>query len=361
MAGTGGAVSRFLRSRTWRAYTRDWEARGRILSAGIAFYGVFSLFPLLVLGLAAAGAVVGGNQQLQDEIVAFAVQALPGVIGEGKDALVSADDLLERATSTTVLGWSAVLGVGALLFTGLGWIAALREGIRGMFGMPVMALDPVRAKLYDLLVLLTLGLLIVSTALVSVVTQTLTAELLRLVGLEGSAVGTVVTKGLVLLVGLVLNTGLFVVLYRVLAHSSTPYRTLLSGAALAAAGVVLLQLLVGVLLRNVGGGAGFLSAFVPVLALFVWLNLNARVILFGAAWASVGPVPAEVAAGSQEAVAVAPVAPARPLPPVLPARWTDRAVLGAGVVLGASAVAVVQAAGGAARAATDGLRRVGRD
>ena len=44
------------------------------------------------------------------------------------------------------------------------------------------------------------------------------------------------------------------------------------------------------------------------------------------------------------------------LPPVLPVRWTDRTVLGAGVVLGASAVARLQLAGGAARTVGAGLR-----
>ena len=369
----GGLVARVLRSRAVRADARLAQARGGILSAGIAFFGVFSLFPLLVLGFAAAGLVVGGNQRLQDTIVSFATQALPGIIGDddavgsaGDDgSLVSAQELLAQATDTNVLGFSAALGVAVLLFTGLGWIGALREGIRGMFAMPVMALDPVRAKLFDLAVLLSLGTLIVASALVSVITQTFTEELLRLVGLEGSPVGNLVTGTLAFLVGVVLDTVLFTVLYRVLARSKAPYRTVVGGAALAAVGVVLLQVLIGVVLGNVGGGFSFLTAFVPILTLFVWLNLTARVMLFGAAWVAVGPTetapavaPGTVgadgaggAAGVDGAVVMAPK-----LPPVLPVRWTDRTVLGAGVVLGASAVALLQLAGGAARTVGAGLR-----
>ena len=355
MAGAGGLVARVLRSRAWRANTRVGQARGGILAAGIAFFGVFSLFPLLVLGFAAAGLVIGGNQQLQDTIVSFATQALPGIIGDGpndKGALVSAQELLSQATDTNVLGLSAVLGVGVLLFTGLGWIAALREGIRGMFDLPVMALDPVRAKLFDLAVLLSLGTLIVASALVSVITQTFTEELLRLVGLTGSQIGNLVTGALAFLIGLALNTALFSVLYRVLARSRAPYRTVVGGAALAAFGVVLLQVLVGVVLGNVGGGFGFLVAFVPILTLFVWLNLTARVMLLGAAWVAVGPAPA----AEVDDVEVPDAQPAPKLPPVLPERWTDRTVLGAGVVLGASAFALAHLAGGAARTAGAGLR-----
>lgn len=356
----GALVGRFLASRAWRSYTRVWEARGGILAAGIAFFGIFSLFPLLVLGLAAAGLLLGGDRRLQDTVVDLAARNLPGVIGredaQGRtDALVSAEALLEQATSTSVVGWSAAVGVAVLLYTGLGWVSALREGIRSMFRMPVMALDPVRSKLYDLAVLLTLGTLIVASALVSVVTQTFAEELLRLLGQEGSRAGGLLTRALVLGLALALNTALFTVLYRVLARSSAPYRTIVGGAALAATGVAVLQVLVGLVLGRVGDGFGFLDAFVPVLALIVWLNLNARVMLFGAAWVAVGPSPVGGSVASVEPVAAP--GPRPPLPPVLPARWTDRAVLGAGLVLGATAVALVQVTGGALRAAGGGVRQ----
>jgi membrane protein len=269
---------------------------------------------------------------------------------------VSAQDLLEQATDTSVLGVSAALGVAVLLVTGLGWISALREGIRSMFQMPVMALDPVRSKLYDLAVLLSLGTLIVLIALVSVVTQAFTEDLLQLVGLEGSQVGNLVTSTIVFVVSFALNTVVFTVLFKVLARSTSPYRAIVGGAALAAFGIAVLQVLVGVVLGGVGGGFGFLKTFVPILALIVWLNLNARVLLFGAAWVAVGPTGGPEAATADVADRPAVVAP--PLPPVLPPRWTDRVVLGAGVVLGASAVGLATVVRGGVRAAGGGLREM---
>ncbi len=356
-------VGRVMRSRPWRANERLGTSRGAILAAGIAFYGVFSLFPLLVLGFAVAGVVVGGNARLQAELVGFVEEALPGIIGEGDSAVVSADDLLAQATDTTVLGISAAIGVGALLFTGLGWIAALREGIRAMFRLPTMQLDLVRTKLFDLAVMLTLGTLIVAAAISSVVAQTLTDILLGLVGLQDTTVGTVLGSAVVLLLAVLLNTALFTVLYRVLANTGTGYRVVLSGALVAAVGVAVLQLLVGVVLGNVGGSFGFLAAFVPVLTLFVWLNLNARVMLFGASWVAVGARPAVDAAALQTTQLVGhpeeltPERPARTsLPASLPVRWSDRAVLGAGVVLGASAFGLWQVGVGAVRTVGGGVR-----
>lgn len=356
------AVGRLLRSRGWRANERMGLARGNILSAGIAFYGVFSLFPLLALGFTLFGQVLRSNQRLQDTVFDYIGSSLPGLVGEdvpgGDPPLLTRSDIFDRALDPTTLGLSAAIGVAVLLFTALGWIAALREGIRSVFRMPPMQVDPVRAKLWDLAVALTLGVLLVSSAVVAVVAQVLTDQLLALVGLASSGLATVATSGIVLLATAVIDTLLFMVLYRVLAGVRQRYRGLVTGAVIAAVGVGVLRLLVSQLLAGLDGRFGFLgAAVVPVLALFVWLNLTARVMLFGAAWAAVGPTSAVVEdTGVPERV---------PLPrrtqPALPVRWSDRAVLGAGLVLGASAVALVQATTGAARTVTGGLRAMTRD
>jgi membrane protein len=349
-----------MRTRPYRANERLGQSRGGILSAGIAFYGVFSIFPLLVLGFTALGLVIGGNEALQDQIISYVEGLLPGVVGDTADgAIVSPETLLAQATNTTTLGVSALVGIVTLLWTGLGWISSLREGIRGVFRMPTLRLDIARAKLFDLAVLLSLGTLIVVTSLANVVTSTATEQLLDALGLERTTFGRAVTLVVVALGTLLLNTVLIAVLYRVLALASAPYRTLIGGAFVAALGVAVLQQLAALVLRNVGGDFGFLQAFVPILTLFVWLNLTARVTLYGAAWVAVGPVaPVEETAVE---VAPEPEAPHAARPPVLPVRWTDRAVLGAGVVLGATALGLAQVTGSAVRAVGAGLRGLVRD
>ncbi|MGJ7440208.1 YihY/virulence factor BrkB family protein [Aquipuribacter sp. MA13-6] len=353
-----GLLGWVMRSRPYRANERLGQARGGILAAGIAFYGVFSLFPLLTLGFTAMGLWLGNNVAVQQQLIEFVETSLPGLVGEGDSAIVAPDTLLAGATDTTVLGISAVVGVLTLLYTGLGWIAALREGIRGVFRLPTMRLDPVRAKLFDLAVMLSLGSLIVASALANVAAQSFTEQLLDLLGLDRTPVGNVVVSAVVLTGAVLLNTALFTMLYRVLAHTDARLRSVVPGALLAALGVAALQLAVGAVLGNVGANAGFLaSAAIPILTLFVWLNLNARVMLFGAAWVAVGRHPDPPVLDDE----VPPRVPLpRPSPPVLPRRWSDRALLGAGVVLGATALGIVRVANGAAKAAGDGVRTLVR-
>ncbi len=353
-----GVVGRVLRSRPYRANLRLGQARGGILAAGIAFYGVFSLFPLLTLGFTAMGLWLGNNPAVQQQLIEFVEESLPGLIGDGDDAIVSSDTLLAGATDTTVLGISAVIGILTLLYTGLGWIAALREGIRGVFRLPTMQLDPVRAKLFDLAVMLSLGTLIVASALANVVAQSLTEQVLDLLGLDRTTAGNAVVSIVVFVGTVLLNTALFTMLYRVLAHTDARLRSVVVGALLAALGVAALQLGVGAVLGNVGSNAGFLaSAAIPILTLFVWLNLNARVMLFGASWVAVGRHP-EPDVLDEEVPPRVPLP--RPTPPVLPRRWSDRALLGAGVVLGATALGIVRVANGAGKAAGDGVRTLVR-
>ena len=362
----GRLVGAVLRSRLWRANARLGEARGTVLAAGIAFYGFFSLFPLLGIGFAVLGAVVGGDARLQADVVAYVEQAVPveGVFRgtEDGEGLVYVPDLVDSVTSGAVLGWAGVVAVGALLVTGLGWIAALRGGLRGVFRLPPVPLDPVRAKLLDLGVLLTLGLLVVVSAAVSVVANTLTDQILSTTGLGGSGPGELATRGVVLLTVGLLDAVLFVALYRTLADPGLSWRGLVPGAVLAAVGVGLLKLFAGVLL---GGAADqpALAAFAVPVGLLVWLNLSARAILFGAAYDAVGPVP-------QTDPAVEEVGPARvgdagavgtvvaERRPVLPGRWADRAVLGAGVVLGISAAVLLHGTAAAARTVGTGVRHL---
>ncbi len=367
-SGAAGGARRLLdlllRSRAWRANGRLAVARGNILSAGIAFYGVFSLFPLLVLGVTVFGQLLRSDERLQESVFGYARSALPGLIAaEGEQTSpgslpLSPELVLDQGLDPTTVGLSALLGVAVLLFTALGWISALREGIRSVFRMPVMQVDLVRAKLFDLAVALTLGVLLVASAGVSVVASSIMDQLLRTSGLDGSGASQVVGRVLVFVTAAAVDTLLFMVLYRVLAGARPRYRGLVTGALLAALGVGVLRQLVSEVLGNVGGSFSFLAAFVPILALFVWLNLTARVMLFGAAWAAVGPGNAEIDPARTVPERV-------PLPrqsaPVLPRRWSDRALLGAGAVLGASCLGLLQVSTGAVRAVGQGVRTLVRD
>ena len=153
--------SRIQATEAWRAWTRFGAARGNLLSAGIAFYGFFSVFPAVALAAAVLGLVLRGRPDLVDSITTTASSSLPGVIKtsahpEGLIAL--------SAPSVSVVTISGLVGLVGLVLAGTGWVGALRDAIRAVFGMSGAPGNLVTVKLRDLGVFASLGLAVVVSA-----------------------------------------------------------------------------------------------------------------------------------------------------------------------------------------------------
>jgi membrane protein len=148
-----------------------------------------------------------------------------------------------------------------------------------------------------------------------------------------------------LAVSVLADTGLMMLLLRVLSGVPVPWRDLSQGAVVGGVGFSLLKLSAATLLPRVTANPLFASIAIVVGLLF-WLNLIARLTLIAAAWAANdvdaihgGEARARVRASSHspDTVGMPETASARGGSlPTFGARSGDRATLGAGVVLGAA-------------------------
>lgn len=87
------------------------------MGAALAYYAVFSLFPLILVILSVVGFIIGPNTVAYNEILAFAQEALP------PDAFqVVQTTLIEFHTGSTS---ASIVGFGILLFTASGFFGAL--------------------------------------------------------------------------------------------------------------------------------------------------------------------------------------------------------------------------------------------
>jgi membrane protein len=110
-------------------------------------------------------------------------------------------------------------------------------------------------------------------------------------GVSGSLGWSVLIRGVGFLVSLGVGTLLFWWMFHWFALTPVPRRLLWIGAAVGAAGLVILQALAGYLI-GVFSGNVTASLFGPVIVLMIFLNLFATLILYVAAWlATVRPVP----------------------------------------------------------------------
>jgi membrane protein len=354
----GRLLARAQASKPWRAWSRYGAARGNVLAGGIAYVAFFSLFPALALGFTVFGLIIGGRLDLQKRVVTYVNDAFGStLIGLNDDKGFVSMDQLVKGNLLTLAG---ALAVGLLLFSGLGWVDAMRQGIRSMFTLPDEG-NPLLRKLLDVAVLVIVGLGVLASVIVTVALSAATGVVLTWLGVA-SAAGQLAVQILVELAVAALDIVLFLMFFRVLAQVKEPWGDLLGGAVIGAVGLHVLKLSGGLLLRTASGNK-FLASATIVVGLLLWFNLIGRITLFAAAWAATSVADRDerpASAAAPPAAAAVEVAP--PVAPTYGQRTVDRTTLAAGAVLGAVlGVAVggltrsVRLLGGAAR------RRAGSD
>lgn len=250
----------------------------------MAYIAFFSLLPALAVGFTVFGLVLGHNDSLQSRVieavnngVGTTVITVPG----GKAGIVD----IATLTGSSQLTLAAIIGLGGFLLTGLGWLGAMREGVRAMFGQPTLKGNVVKTKLRDLLVLATLGVVLLLSAVGGVVVSGATGALLGWVGLEGSTTGRLVLGAASTLLLLGVDILVFLVIFRLLSGVDVPSADLWDASLFGGIGLGILKLLSGLLLSSAGSNK-LLAAGVLVLSLLIWLNLVSRLTLIAAAWSA---------------------------------------------------------------------------
>lgn len=326
-----GVLDRFRMRYRWfdhvmLAQQRYQDSKGDFYAAGITYFTIFALFPLLMVAFAIAGFVLANQPELLAEVTDRIKSTVSGDLG---DQLV---DLMDSAIeSRTSVG---VIGLATAAWAGLGWMANLREALSQMWGL-MRQESPgfLRTKLSDLIAIVGLFaaviLTIALTALGSSGLMKQVVEYLGLGDLPGISIGLrLASIALSLLVSWLLFTWIIARLPR----ESISFRSAARAGLLAAVAFEIFKLVASIYLKSVvTGPAG--ATFGPVLGLMVFAYITARLILFATAWA----------ATSRENIEAAPVEP--PVGAQITPRVQVREGLGAAGALTAAAVGAVGALG----------------
>ena len=169
-----------------------------------------------------------------------------------------------------------------LLVAGLGWLGALRDGIRAVFGVEGEPGNVVTAKLRDLGVMVLLGAGVVVSAAVGAVAGGAATWLSEHVGLGRHGWPLTIVS---LLVGVLLDGVLVALMLRVLTGVPIPWPALRGAALFGGLALTALKKF-GTLLLSATTGNPLFASFAAVVGLLVWLNLMSRVLLVSAAWAA---------------------------------------------------------------------------
>ena len=244
------------------------------MGAALSYYMIFSMAPLLLIVISIAG-IVFGAEAARGEIFG----QLQGLMGD--DAAKAVEGILANVSKPTEGITATVIGV-AVLFVGATsvfgelqasldriWRAPERDKSSGLWGL-------LRTRLFSFGMILGIAFLL----MVSLVMGAVIAALGKW---WGGVFGDweVLAQGVNLLVGFILTTSVFAMIYKIIPRVKVLWRDVLLGAVATALLFTVGKILIGLYIGKSGVASGFGAAGSLVVVL-VWVYYSAQIFLMGA-------------------------------------------------------------------------------
>jgi membrane protein len=270
LPGIGPLVVRLMATHAWRSYERLDQVKWSRLAAAMTFVSFVALFPLLTVAAAIGAATLNGAQQdkLQNEIG----EQFPGISDQ-----LDIHGLVQNAGTVGVIA-----GI-TLFFIGLGWVGQMRGCLRAVWELPDGEENPVLRKVKDGAVLLGLGGAILITLATSTVASALIDWITAQIGLDKGGWGSILLRIAAFVVSVFADFLVLLYVLTMLPRVEPPRDRLLTAALIGAIGFELLKLLLSGYIQGVASKSMYGAFGVPV-ALLLWINFTARLLLFCAAW-----------------------------------------------------------------------------
>lgn len=251
---------------------------GNQYAAGITYFSVLSMFPILMLLFAGLGFALANNAELLEEVQTRISEMASGEMG------TTLNEILETAIAQR--GAIASIGTLTALWSGLGWMNNLRYGVSKMWRVDPTKEGFLAAKLKDLVGLI--GLLIafvVAFGVTAVGASGLTGTVIEKVGLSHVPGISYLSFGVALLVGLLANFLVFLWLIKFMPRTKVPMRSAIHASMIGAVAFEVFKQLANMFFSNgLSNPAG--ATFGPIIGIMVLLYFIWRILLYCSAWAA---------------------------------------------------------------------------
>ncbi|MFD9904774.1 YihY/virulence factor BrkB family protein [Streptomyces sp. NPDC059063] len=270
LPGIGPLVERLTRTHAWHSYERLDQVHWARLAAAMTFVSFLALFPLITVAAAIAAATLspGRQRKIEDKIS----EQVPGISDQ-----LDLDALIANA------GTVGVVAGALLLFTGIGWVGSIRECLRAVWELEDTEENPFLRKLKDAGVLAGLGGAGLASLICSAVASTAVGWTADRLGIDKDGAGGVLLQVLAFAVAVLADFLLLLYVLTLLPGVHPPRRALIVAGLIGAAGFELLKALLGGYMKGVAAKSMYGAFGVPV-ALLLWINFTAKLLLFCAAW-----------------------------------------------------------------------------
>jgi membrane protein len=264
----GGRLT--LLVRTALAFDQD---DGAVMSRSIAYYALFSLFPLLLVLMSIASFVLASGEA-QQLVVDLVEQYMPAVADLVE---VNIEQILQAQSTVGIL---ALVG---LLWSASGVFTAIYRAVNRAWGNPKSELFWAE-KLYGLAVVLAFGLLLVGTTFYSTIVSVVQSWQLPLLGWEPLADPGVdrLKDWLSALLPILVSVVTFTVLYRTVPRNRVTWRDVWLGGLMAGLVWEAARRLFTWYLANLASYSLIYGSVEAIIAFLLWAYLSAMIVLLGA-------------------------------------------------------------------------------
>lgn len=185
-----------------RAFTRFNDRNGSLFAAGLTYYTIFAIFPLLMVGFGVGGFALSRRPELLTTLEERIRTSVSGAVGQ---QLV---DLMNSAIDARAS--VGVIGLATAAWVGLGWMWHLREALSQMWAHPVAPAGYLRTKLSDLAAMVGTFVVIVATIALTVLGHARPmAAVLRWLEIPQFSVFDEIFRGISVLVSVLVSWVLF--------------------------------------------------------------------------------------------------------------------------------------------------------
>jgi membrane protein len=246
----------------WAVIKRYIEDHGGWLGSLIAYYGFFSLYPLLVAFTTIVTWLFGDRPQTLQRILSSVWSKVPFATSD------LAEQVTEQVKDLSGQGWIAVVSLLVSLWGAIGVVRVLQDAVNTMWGVPRYRRPRYLVKVGRGTVMLSLlGVGVIGSAVVAGITL---AVDLPVIATIGAAVANIALSALVTLA-----------IYRLVLGRSVPYREHIPGAVIMGVGVWGLTLIGGLYVQRViARMTNVFGPFASTIGLLAYVSLLIQIFVF---------------------------------------------------------------------------------
>jgi membrane protein len=282
MSNSPAKKEKFHWLRSWWPLLRDayndWsQDRALRFSAALAYYSIFSMAPLIIIAISAAGFFFG-EQAARGQIF----QQIETLLGP--KAATEIQSIIQASSDKPKSTLATLIGLGTLVIGASGVFAQLKDALNTIWGVRLKKSAGIKTMIKDYAasfsIVIAIGFLLITSLLFSAVLQAISTYLKDVVPLPSFA------APLAELTTFALLTVLFALIYKMLPDVEIGWRDVWIGAVFTSIFFTIGKFLIGLYLGTSSVASGFGAAGALILIL-VWVYYSTTIFLFGAEFTKV--------------------------------------------------------------------------